>query len=172
VRARRCSLCSRRFRWIAWLLRRLLSSSAADTHANGSPRRLCAGRGWRREMVTGNQSSHTIRMRERLYSAVHQSRVLASSSPRGEHREVCRSASRPSPALVILFCRATSAPQTVGGPHSPRSRTFTHLASERLRDGVVVVVDRAGSETRWPLRDRLLRAHAPDRWKAGDRLRP
>jgi hypothetical protein len=53
-----------------------------------------------------------------------------------------------------------------------KKSTFLHVTDERLRDGMVVEVERPGQRTRWPLRDRLLRAHAPARWKARDRLRP
>jgi hypothetical protein len=56
--------------------------------------------------------------------------------------------------------------------HRANESTFLHLSPERLRDGMVVEVERPGQRTRWPLRDRLLRAHAPARWKARDRLPP
>jgi hypothetical protein len=55
--------------------------------------------------------------------------------------------------------------------HQGKESTFLHLAVEQLRDGMVVEVERPGSELDGRSRDRLLRARAPARWKARDRLR-
>jgi hypothetical protein len=53
-----------------------------------------------------------------------------------------------------------------------KESTFLHLSAERLRDGMVVEVERPGQRAPRPLGDRVLRASAPARWNARNRLRP